>query len=132
GAEWAATGQEPQNYDPPTELRAAIQAVSPHQPPAPLPPQLRYRGEGDFRALFGTSGLPPPVVTTVTARLSAPSARWLCERIGFAPGMAAMLSGLGERAPAVRERFVQNLEMRMGSGAIVLSGVAFVGTARVP
>jgi hypothetical protein len=68
----------------------------------------------------------------VTARLNAPSARWLSERIGFAPGMAAMLSGLGERAPAVRERLVQNLEMRLGSGAIGLSGVAFIGTALVP
>jgi SAM-dependent methyltransferase len=126
------TWTEPQNYELATELRAAIQAVSPEQPPAPLPAQLRYREQGDFRVLFGKAGLGPPQITTVTARLNAPSARWFSERIGFAPGMAAMLSGLGERAPAVRERLVQNLEMRLGSGAIGLSGVAFIGTALVP
>jgi len=126
------TWTEPQSYELATELRAAIDQVLPEQPPAPLPAQLRYREEGDFRALFGEAGLAPPLVTRVTASLNAPSARWLSQRIGFAPGMAAMLSGLGERAPAVRERFAQNLEMRWGSGAVVLSGVAFVGTARVP
>jgi hypothetical protein len=46
--------------------------------------------------------------------------------------MAAMMAGLGDRAVAVKERFVQNLEARLGQGPIHLSGVAFVGTARVP
>ena len=122
------TWTEPQNYQLATELRRAIETVYPEQPPAPLPAQLRYREEGDFRALFAEAGLAQPVITTATARLNAPSARWLSEHIEFAPGMAAMLSGLGERAPAVRERFVQNLEMRWGSGPIGLSGVVFIGT----
>ena len=126
------TWTEPQNYELAAELRKAIEAVLPEQPGAPLPAQLRYREEGDFRALFAEAGLVQPVVTTATARLNVPSARWLSERIGFAPGMAAMLSGLGERAPAVRERFVQNLEMRWGSGPIGLSGVAFIGMGLVP
>jgi hypothetical protein len=70
------------------------------------------------------------VITTVTARLEAPSARWLSERISFAPGMAAMVAGLGDRAPAVLERFVEDLETRLGEGPIGLSGVAFIGTAQ--
>jgi ubiquinone/menaquinone biosynthesis C-methylase UbiE len=125
------TWTEPHNYELAAELRAAIQAVWPEQPPAPLPAQLRYREEADFRALFKAVGLEPSIAK-VTARLEAPSARWLSERIAFAPGMAAMVAGLGERAPAVRGRFVKNLEARLGTGPIGLSGVAFVGTARVP
>ena len=126
------TWTEPQNYELATELRRAIEWVLPEQPRAPLPAQLRYREEGDFRALFADAGLTGPVITTATAHLNAPSARWLSERIAFAPGMAAMLSGFGERAPAVRERFVQNLEMRWGCGPIDLSGVAFIGVGLVP
>jgi ubiquinone/menaquinone biosynthesis C-methylase UbiE len=126
------TWTEPQNYELATELRRAIAAVCPEQPPAPLPAQLRYRAEGDFRALFAEAGLTQPMIETATARLNAPSARWLSEHIEFAPGMAAMLSGLGERGPAVQERFVQNLEMRWGGGPIGLSGVAFIGTGLVP
>jgi ubiquinone/menaquinone biosynthesis C-methylase UbiE len=126
------TWTEPQNYELAAGLRAAIQSVWPEQPPAPLPAQLRYREKADFRALFKAAGLSEPQITTVTARLEAPSARWLCERIEFAPGMAAMVASLGERGPAALERFAQNLEMQQGRGPIGLSGVAFVGTARVP
>lgn len=126
------TWTQPQNYELAAELRAAVQRIWPDQPTPPLPAQLRYREEIDFRALFLTAGLSDPQITTVTASLNAPSARWLSERIGFAPGMAAMMAGLGDRGPAVKERFVQNLETRLGQGPIRLSGVAFVGSARVP
>lgn len=125
------TWTQPQNYELAAELRAAIQSVWPEQPPAPLPAQLRYREESDFRALFKAAGLGEPAITTTTARLEAPSARWLSERIGFAPGMATMMAGLGHRGPAVMQRFVGNLERRLGTGAIGLSGTAFVGTAEV-
>ncbi len=125
------TWTQPQNYELATELRAAIQSVWPEQPPAALPAQLRYREEADFRALFKTAGLAEPAIATVTARLEAPSARWLSERIAFAPGMAAMMAGLGDREAAVIERFVENLETRLGKGPIGLSGVAFIGTAQV-
>jgi SAM-dependent methyltransferase len=125
------TWTQPENYELATELRAAIQAVWPEQPPTALPAQLRYRGESDFRALFQSAGLESPEITMVVARLQAPSARWLSERIAFAPGMAAMMAGLGDRAPTVVERFVENLETRLGQGPIGLSGVAFVGTAGV-
>jgi ubiquinone/menaquinone biosynthesis C-methylase UbiE len=122
------TWTQPQSYELAAELRAAVQAVWPEQPPAPLPAQLRYREEADFRALFKAAGLDDPVVVTSTARLEVPSARWLSERISFAPGMAATMAGLGGRAPAVLERLVANLEARLGQGPIGLSGVTFIGT----
>jgi SAM-dependent methyltransferase len=125
------TWTEPQSYELAAELRAAIEAVWPDQPPAPLPAQLRYREEGDFRALFKAAGCHDPVMVTSAACLEAPSARWLSQRIAFAPGMAAMAAGLGGRAPAVLERLVANLEGRFGKGPIRLSGATFIGTARI-
>lgn len=125
------TWTQPQSYELAAELRAAVQAVWPEQPPAPLPAQLRYREEADFRALFKAAGLGDPVIVTSTARLEVPSARWLSERIALAPGMATMMAGLGGRAPAVLERFVANLEARFGQGPVGLSGVTFIGTAQV-
>ncbi len=125
------TWTQPQSYELAAELRAAIASVWPDQPQASLPAQLRYREESDFEALFQAAGLGDPAIAIETAYLQVPSARWLSERIGFAPGMAAMLAGLGHRGPAVMHRFVQNLEARFGRGPISLSGVAFVGTARV-
>jgi ubiquinone/menaquinone biosynthesis C-methylase UbiE len=121
----------PESYELAAELKAAIQAVWPEQPPAPLPAQLRYREETDFRALFKTAGFSDPTIVTTVARLEAPSARWLSERIAFAPGMAAMMSGLAGRASAVTERFVENLEARVGAGPIGLAGIASIGTAQV-
>jgi SAM-dependent methyltransferase len=132
GAVSVATWTRPENYELAAEMRAATQAVWPDRPPAPLPAQLRYREEGDFRAVFRAAGLGEPLIATVEARLEAPSARWLAERIGFAPGMAATMAVLGDRAAAVMERFVRSLETRLGPGPIGLAGVAFVGTARVP
>ena len=46
--------------------------------------------------------------------------------------MAAAIGGLGDRGPAVMERFVDNLESRLGKRSISLFGVAFVGTAEIP
>lgn len=125
------TWTEPERYEMAAALRAAIQAIWPEQPSAPLPVQLRFREDADFRALFRTAGLHEPTIEKVTAHLDAPSARWLAQRIAFAPGMAALLAGLGDRRPAVLERFVANLEAHQGTGPIRLAGVAFVGTARV-
>jgi SAM-dependent methyltransferase len=129
GSVSVVTWTQPQNYELAAELRAAIQSIWPEQPPVPLPAQLRYREEGDFRALFKAAGCGEPVIATHTARLEAPSARWLSERLGFAPGMATMMAGLGHRAPTIVQRFVENLETRLGRGPIGLSGVAFIGTA---
>jgi ubiquinone/menaquinone biosynthesis C-methylase UbiE len=124
------TWTEPHNYELAAELRAAVQAMWPEQPAPPLPAQLRYREEEDFIALFNAAGLAQPAMRKVTAYLEAPSARWLAERIAFAPGMAATLASLGDRRPGILERFVANLEARQGTGPIRLAGVAFAGTAR--
>ncbi|MBO0765362.1 MAG: class I SAM-dependent methyltransferase [Hyphomicrobiaceae bacterium] len=152
GAVSLVTWTQPERYELAAELRAATQAATqgttqgttqgatqaatealgPDQRPAPLPAQLRYREEGDFRALFRAQGMGEPSIATVTARLEASSARWLAEHIGFAPGMAATMANLGDRAAGVMERLVHNLETRLGPGPIGLAGVAFVGTARVP
>jgi SAM-dependent methyltransferase len=126
------TWTQPQNYELAAELRAAIQSVGPQQPPAQLPAQLRYREQDDFRALFSAAGLVDTEITTATAHLTAPSARWLAERIAFAPGMSAMVTGLGDHAPAIMQRFVENLETRFGRGPVTLAGVAFIGVARIP
>jgi hypothetical protein len=67
----------------------------------------------------------------LTARLEAPSARWLAQRLEFAPGMAAMLAGLGHRRSAVMQRFIETLQTRLGTGPIGLSGAVFIGTAQV-
>jgi ubiquinone/menaquinone biosynthesis C-methylase UbiE len=125
------TWTEPHKYELAAELRAATQSLWPEQPPAPFPAQLRYRDERDFRALFMAAGLSEPVITIITANLEAPSARWLSERIEFAPGMAAMMVGLGQRKSAVVERFIENLQMRLGKGPIRLAGAALIGTAQV-
>jgi ubiquinone/menaquinone biosynthesis C-methylase UbiE len=125
------TWTQPQNYELAAELRRAIQSVWPDQPQAALPAQLRYREAADFRTLFKAAGLAEPDLMTVTARLDAPSARWLSQNIAFAPGMAALMTDLGPRRPAVLERFAENLEARSGNGRITLSGVAFIGTAQV-
>jgi ubiquinone/menaquinone biosynthesis C-methylase UbiE len=125
------TWTQPQDYELAAELHVAIRSIWPEQPPAALPAQLRFREQSEFRALFKSMRLAEPEITTTTARLEAPSARWLSERIGFAPGMTAMMVGLGHRAPAVVQRFTENLETRLGRGPIVLSGVAFIGTAQV-
>ena len=70
------------------------------------------------------------MIVTSTARLEVPSARWLSQRISLAPGMAAMMAGLGGHAPAVLQRLAANLEARLGQGPIGLAGVAFIGTAQ--
>ncbi len=121
------TWTEPERYELAALLREAMQSVWPDQPLAPLPAQLRYRKEDDFRALFRAAGLAEPAIAKVTAHLEAPSTRWLAENMAFAPGMAAMLAGLGDRRSAVLEEFVE----RLGRGAIRLAGLAFIGTAPV-
>lgn len=125
------TWTEPQNYALAAELRAAIQSVKPDMLPGALPAQLRYREQADFQNLFRQAGLDNVQIRPVFAELHAPSARWLAGRIAFAPGMAAMLSGLGDARAAVLDAFVARLENSQGSGPVSLGGVAFVGLARV-
>ena len=126
------TWTEPQAYELAAELRAAILAIRPDQPIAGLPAQLRYRERHDFEGLFRTAGLEEAVIETHSAILHAPTARWLGHRIGFAPGMAAQLDGLGTDRGLVVERFIKFLEERFGDGDVRLSAKAFVGSATVP
>jgi ubiquinone/menaquinone biosynthesis C-methylase UbiE len=119
----------PERYGLAVELRAALQSELPEMPATPLPAQLRYRNEADFRALLQGAGFENISIETVTSGLEAPSARWLAERIAFAPGMAATVAGLGDRRNTVLEAFVRNLEQKQGTGKIRLEAVAFVGSA---
>jgi SAM-dependent methyltransferase len=126
------TWTEPENYELAATLSRAIQSVWPDRPPPPLPAQLRYREEAEFRRLFCDAGLPNVTIEMARSELKAPSARWLADRIAFAPGMAALVAGLGERRAAALEAFVQKLETQWGRREVVLGGVAFIGIATVP
>jgi SAM-dependent methyltransferase len=123
---------QPENYEIGVTLREATLSVWPDMPQSPLPPQLRFKDEVDFRALFTQAGLAEPYIEVMTALLRVPSARWLAERIAFAPGMAAMMSRLGERQPAVMSAFVDRLEAIHGTGELASPGVAFIGSAVKP
>jgi SAM-dependent methyltransferase len=125
------TWTDPQNFELALELRAAIAELMPDQPPAPLPAQLRFRELADFQALHVAAGLHGVHVAKHTAQITAPSAQWLAEHMAFAPGMAALLSGLGDKAPAILEKFVERLEKQHGIGPIALKGTAFVGISQV-
>ena len=125
------TWTEPQNYELAALLNAAADDVWPDRPRAGFPAQLRYRELADFEQLFTDAGLPAPRIERAVATLAAPSASWLAERLAFAPGMEAMLNGLGERREAVLDRFIVRLQERCGGGEIELSGVAFVGAGQV-
>jgi ubiquinone/menaquinone biosynthesis C-methylase UbiE len=125
------TWTEPQNYELAALMRQAILAVKPDLPPSKLPAQLRYQNSADFRALFRDAGFDDVSISASTAQLTAPSARWLADRLAFAPGMASMLDGVGNARPAVLDAFVAGLEKTQGTGPIALGGVAFLGIARV-
>ena len=53
------------------------------------------------------------------------------DRIAFAPGMAAVVVGLGERRTSALDAFVRALEARWGQGQVLLGGTAFIATAFV-
>ena len=126
------TWTEPQHYELATALRAAVQTVWPDAPPSPLPAQLRFRERADFIALFRAAGFEAPEIEVRRETLVAPSARWLGERIRFAPGMAAQLEGLGSSADKAIEQFVLSVEAKWGSGPAQFGGNAFIGTVVVP
>jgi SAM-dependent methyltransferase len=127
------TWTEPENYQLMAELLAAIRAVMPDFPPPPRPPaQLRFTDEAAFRALLAAGGLCDAKIERVTGRLEVPGARWLADRLAFAPGMAALLVALGERRADVLAAFVERLEAAQGEGPVTLAAAAFVGSGRTP
>ncbi len=123
---------QPERNELSASLRAAAVHVWPEMPVAPLPAQLRFRDETDFRALFAAAGFSSVLVETTTAQLTAPSARWLAERAAFAPGMGALMAALGERKRSVLDCFTERLELERGKAGITLSSVAFIGSTKVP
>ena len=125
------TWTEPQDYELAAALRRAATAVLPAFVPGPRPAQLRYSERADFARLFTEAGFTDVAFETHRADLRAPSARWLADRIAFAPGMAAQLASFGVERERIVERFVTDLEAAHGSGEVVLGAKAFVGVAAV-
>jgi ubiquinone/menaquinone biosynthesis C-methylase UbiE len=126
------TWTQPQRYELASTLRETIQALGADTgAPDALPAQLRFVDPEAFRQLFGQAGLGDVVIETVEAHLTAPSARWLADRIQFAPGMGAWISRLGERREAVIEAFAARIEAAQGTGPVRLGAVASVGLAHV-
>ena len=127
------TWTEPERYELAARLLAAIVDVrGPQPPPTSLPAQLRFRHEADFRALLAAPGLVVDEIIRLDEQWRLPSARWIAERVAFAPGMAAMVGGLGADRTAVLDAFVAGLERDQGRGEVVLSAVAHVGVATEP
>ena len=120
------TWTEPQHYELSAALRAAIETVRPGGKPGALPAQLRFRERDACAALFQSAGFGDVTIDAHSAMLRAPSARWLAERLAFAPGMAAQLAGLGPERSAVLEQFVSAVETKQGNGEVLFAGRAFV------
>jgi ubiquinone/menaquinone biosynthesis C-methylase UbiE len=126
------TWAQPHRYELATNLREAILAIGPEPASAALPAQLRFVDPEAFRGLFAAAGLHEVEIETAEAHLRLPSARWLADRIRFAPGMEAWVSSLGERRAAALDAFAARLEDAQGLGPIRLDAVASIGLARVP
>lgn len=127
------TWTEPHRYELAARLREAILSLGPEPAlPAALPAQLRFAERGAFERLFEEAGFGEVAIEAVEARLNAPSARWLAERIAFAPGMDAWVSGLGGQRAAVLEALVARLERDQGTDPVSLGAVASIGVAQVP
>jgi SAM-dependent methyltransferase len=126
------TWTEPEAYELVLELRAAAASVLGELRPGALPAQLRFGDSDQFQALFEAAGLSGIAISTVRASLKAPCARWLADRVAFAPGMAAMLGSFGPCAAEIIAAFRARLERRFGDGEVELSAKAFIGIAEVP
>jgi SAM-dependent methyltransferase len=127
------TWTETERYELAARLIGAIAAVrGPQPPPASLPAQLRFRDEAALRRLVADAGLIVSAIERVEERWRMPSARWIAERIAFAPGMAAMVGALGRDRAAVLDAFVAALERDQGRGEVGLSAVAHIGLGRKP
>ena len=125
------TWTQPQRYELAARLAAAIVAVrGAGLPSSALPAQLRYADPAVFRAMIEAAGFAVEAIDIIAAKLVAPSAAWLGERLGFAPGLAAMMAALGDDRAAVTAHFVQRLQADQGCGQIALESVAHVALAR--
>jgi SAM-dependent methyltransferase len=122
------TWTDTERYELAARIMGAIAVVrGPQPPPAELPAQLRFRDEAALRRLLADAGLMVSAIVRVEERWRLPSARWIADRMAFAPGMAAMLGALGDDRPRVLEAFVAALERDQGRGETALSAVAHIG-----
>ena len=113
-------------------MQAAASVRGPQPSPGMLPAQLRYRERAALASLLENGGLEPESIESVEHEWRLPSARWIADRMCFAPGMSAMLDGFGAAREAILQAFVETLELERGRGPITLSAVAFVGIACKP
>ena len=122
------TWTETHRYELATRLLDAISAVrGPMPAPKTVPAQLRYQEPAVFRTLLASAGLQVRSITRLEERWTLPSAAWITENIAFAPGMAAMVRGLGSDRDAVLQYFKTTLERDQGPSQVTLSAVAHVG-----
>lgn len=125
------TWTQPQRYELATRLSGAIVSARSAGPAgAALPAQLRYADPAVFRALVEDAGFAVAAIDIIEASLVAPSAAWLGDRLGFAPGLAAMMAALGGDRAAVVAEFVGKLQADQGMGPVALAAVAHVALAR--
>jgi SAM-dependent methyltransferase len=121
------TWTQPERYELAARLIAAARAVrGPPSTPPPRPAQLRFCEETALRDLVAGAGLRVDAVEPLAARWHLPSARWIAERLAFAPGLAAMLASLGRDSARVIDAFVTALERDQGASAVALEAVAHV------
>ena len=127
------TWTEPQRYEVAARLRDAVTvATGAPPPPGELPAQLRFTDPARLHALLHDAGFAAVRIKRVEATLRAASAQALAGSLAFAPGMAAMLHGLGRNRATVLRRFVERLVADQGSGAVALGAVAHIAVAVRP
>jgi len=127
------TWTEPANYELAARLAAAVRQVRGAPPPATgVPAQLRYTDPDALAVLLRAGGFEVASITRVEAKLHATTARSLAAALDFAPGMAALLAGLGDDRPAVEAAFAEALEADQGRGPVALGAVAQIGLATRP
>lgn len=126
------TWTEPHRYELATRLRDAAIAVQGEVSMGALPAQLRYIDPVRLHALLADAGFDAIEITRVEATLHAASAQVLAGSLAFAPGMAAMLGGLGEHRAAVLDQFVTTLTADQGTGAVALGAVAHIAAGTRP
>ncbi|MPZ55822.1 MAG: methyltransferase domain-containing protein [Rhizobiales bacterium] len=127
------TWTEMERYELAARLLDAIAAVrGPQPPPMTLPAQLRFREPAVFQSLLASAGLNVKSITRLEEQWTLPSAAWIAQNVAFAPGMSAMVRGLGHERDAVMQYFVSALERDQGPGEVTLSAVAHTGIGVKP